>query len=245
MNLYIDVGNTAIKFGVEYKDVVELIYTMSTEEGIKKPDEVLNYLPGEIAHVYISSVVPHASESLKHLFKNVPVSFISPLDDSGIEVKIDYPEELGTDLLCDIAGANKLFGYPSLIVDLGTATKFIFIDERGVFSTCAIVPGIELALQTLNRNTALLPRVDLQEIKPLLECHNTVDVLMASAYYSHIDMINGLVKRYKKEISYPVQVIMTGGNLDFIKDQLDFEYKLKYNLCLQGIKVIADKKGEK
>ena len=245
MNLYIDVGNTAIKFGVEYKDAVELVFTMSTSEGIKNPEGVLGYLPGPISHVYISSVVPAASESLGKLFgADVPVTFISPLDDSGVQVKIDYPEELGTDLLCDIAAANKIFGYPSLIVDLGTATKFILIDENGVFSTCAIVPGIELSLNTLSKNTALLPRIDIQEIKPLLECHNTVDVLMASAYYSHIDMINGLVKRYEDEVGYDIQVILTGGNLDFIKEQLNFEYKFKYNLCLQGIKVIADKKGE-
>ena len=243
MNLYIDVGNTAIKFGVDYKDEVELIFTMSTKEGIANPKGVLDYIPGKIDRVYISSVVPEASKSLEKLFKDTPVTFISPLDDSGIEVKIDYPEELGTDLLCDIAGANKLFGYPSLIVDLGTATKFILIDENGIFSTCAIVPGIELSLNTLSKNTALLPKIDLQEIKPLLECHNTVDVLMASAFYSHIDMINGMVKRYKDAVNYPLKVIMTGGNLDFIKNGLNFDYQIKYSLCLQGLKVIAEKKG--
>ena len=244
MNLYIDVGNTATKFGVEYDDEVQSICTMSTKEVIKNPGDVLNTIPGKLDHVYISSVVPEASKSLANIF-DVPVTFISPLDDSGIKVKIDYPEELGTDLLCDIAAANKLFGYPSLIVDLGTATKFILIDEDGVFSTCAIVPGIELSLATLNKNTALLPRIDLREIKPLLECHNTVDVLMSSAYYSHSDMINGIVKRYKDALGYDIQVIVTGGNLDFIKDQLNFNYKVKYSLCLQGIKAIADRKGDK
>ena len=244
MNLYIDIGNTAIKFGVDYDNEVQLFFTMSTKEAIMDPRDVLNYLPVEVDHVYISSVVPEASKAMEKLFKDYPVTFISPLDDSGIEVKIDYPEELGTDLLCDIAGANKLFGYPSLIVDLGTATKFILIDEKGVFSTCAIVPGIEMSLNTLNKNTALLPKIDLREIKPILECHNTVDVLMASAFYSHIDMINGMVKRYKEATNYPFQVIMTGGNLDFIKDGLNFDYKIKYSLCLQGLKVIAEKKED-
>ena len=244
MNLYIDVGNTATKFGVEYNDEVEIICTMSTKEVINCPEDALSAIPGKLSHVYISSVVPEANKSLEKIF-DVPVSFISPLDDSGIKINIDYPEELGTDLLCDIAAANKLFGYPNLSIDLGTATKFILIDEKGVFSTCAIVPGIELSLATLSNNTALLPRIDLKEIKPLLECHNTVDVLMSSVYYSHIDMINGLVKRYKEALGYNIQVIVTGGNLDFIKNMFDFNYKIKYSLCLQGIKAIADKKGVK
>lgn len=240
MNLYIDIGNTATKFGVDYEEKVELVFTMSTKEAINRPQIVLSSIPGEYKNVYISSVVPEATESFSKLFEN-KVKIISPLSDSGIKINIDYPEELGTDLLCDIAACNKLFGYPSLIIDLGTATKFLLIDDKGVFSTCAIVPGIELSLATLSKNTALLPRIDIQEVKPLLESHNTKDVLMSSVFYSHIDMINGLVARYKKEVNYPLQVIVTGGHVDFIKNHFNFDYKLKYNLCLHGLKVIAER----
>lgn len=243
MNLYIDIGNTATKFGVDYENKVELVFTISTKEGIEDPKAVLSSLPGKFNHVYVSSVVPEATKAFNQIFEE-PVTIISPLDDSGIQIKIDYPEELGTDLLCDIAGCNELYGYPSLIIDLGTATKFLFIDKNGVFSTCAIVPGIELSLATLNKNTALLPRIDIQEVKPLLDLHNTNDVLMSSVFYSHIDMINGFVARYKKEVGYPFQIIITGGHVDFIKEHLNFDYKLKYNLCLHGLKAIANKRGE-
>ena len=243
MNLYIDIGNTATKFGVDYKEKVELVYTISTSEGIQNPRVVLDSIPGKFNHVYISSVVPEATKVFSKIFAE-PVTIISPLDDSGVQIKIDYPEELGTDLLCDIAGCNELSGYPSLIIDLGTATKFLFVDENGVFSTCAIVPGIELSLNTLNKNTALLPRIDIQEVKPILDLHNTKDVLMSSVFYSHIDMINGMVNRYKEAVSYPFQIVITGGHTDFIKDYLNFEYKLKYNLCLHGLKSIAKKKEE-
>ena len=241
MNLYIDVGNTATKFGVDYGKKVELIFTISTSECIRDPKSALDSIPGEYEKVYISSVVPNATKALCRVFKEAII--ISPLEDSGIKIQIDYPEELGTDLLCDIAGCNELYGYPSLIVDLGTATKFLFIDKEGIFYSCAIVPGIELSLNTLSKNTALLPRIDIQEVKPLLDCHNTKDVLMSSVFYSHVDMINGMVERYKKEVGYPFKIVVTGGHVDFIKEYLNFDYKLKYNLCLHGLRVIADKRG--
>lgn len=240
MNLYIDIGNTATKFGVDYGDSIEIIFTISTKEAINSLNTALDSIPGKFDNVYISSVVPEATKALEKAF-DVPVKVISPLEDSGVIIKIDYPEELGTDLLCDLAGANELFGHPCLIIDLGTATKFLFIDKDGVFSTCSIVPGIELSLNTLSKNTALLPRIDIQEVKPLLDCHNTNDVLMSSVFYSHIDMINGMVNRYKKEVGYPFDIVLTGGHVDFIKDHLNFSFKTKYSLCLHGLKVITER----
>ena len=125
-------------------------------------------------------------------------------------------------------------------MDLGTATKFLLIDDKGVFSTCAIIQGLELSLRNLAQNTALLPMLSFDEVKPLLENRNTKDVLVSSAYYSHVDMINGMVARYKKEVGYPLKVVLTGGNIKNIKKDLDFEYETKDYLCLLGIKVIVN-----
>jgi len=248
MNLLIDIGNTAIKFGVYRNNKIEVFLINNTKDVIESKNPLDFDLPAniidDIERVFISSVVPEINIKFQNYFEkiNKEVNFISPLDESGVKINIDYKEELGTDLLCDLAGANDLFKAPILIVDLGTATKFLFIDKNGVFSTCAIVPGLELTLQTLNKNTSLLPKIELGDIKPLLENHNTKDVLMASAYYSHIDMINGMVNRYKKEVGYPFKIVMSGGNAKLIIDKLDFDYETIEFLCLYGIKIIADRK---
>lgn len=245
MNLYIDVGNTASKFAVNNLEELSLIFVIDTKKLLSDPsllEEVIK--DKKIENAYISTVVPAIKEVFESFFKekNINIDFISPLDDAGLKINIDYPEELGTDLLCDLAGGYQLYSSPLLIIDLGTATKFLFIDNNGVFSTCAFVPGLELTLKTLNSNTALLPKIDIGEIKPLLDCHNTKDVLMASTYYSHIDMINGMVNRYQKEVGYPFKIVMSGGNAIHIKEKMNFEYEIKQNLCLIGIKIIADRK---
>lgn len=243
MNLYIDVGNTATKLAVDDNTGIKHIRTIDTFR-IVDDDSILRLVElDDLEAVYVSSVVPLASKNIEKYFHRkykIKPTFISPLDECGVKISIDNPDELGADLLCDLAGAKAIFGYPLLVVDLGTATKFLFIDNEGVFSTCAIIQGLELSLRNLAQNTALLPMLSFDKVKPLLENRNTKDVLVSSAYYSHVDMINGMVARYKKEVGYPLKVVLTGGNIKNIKKDLDFEYETKDYLCLLGIKVIVN-----
>ena len=248
MKLYIDVGNTATKFAIDDNQGIKPILTIKTSKIEEDVDGALNILKIEnLDGIYVSSVVPEVSKSLQIYFQrkyNLDAYLISPSDESGVKLEIDDKNELGSDLLCDLAGAKVLYGYPLLVVDLGTATKFLFIDKNNVFSTCAIIQGLELSLQNLSKNTALLPMLSFDEVKPLLENKNTKDVLVSSAYYSHVDMINGMVARYKKAVGYPFKVVLTGGNIDKIAKDLDFDFEIKNNLCIEGIKVIVNlKKG--
>ena len=248
MKLYIDVGNTATKFAIDENQGIKPILTIKTSNIEEDIDGALSNLEVEnLDGVYVSSVVPLVSKSLQEYFLrkyNLDVYLIYPEDESGVELAIDNKNELGSDLLCDLAGAKALYGYPLLIVDLGTATKFLLIDKNNVFSTCAIIQGLELSLHNLSKNTALLPMLSFDEVKPLLENKNTKDVLVSSAYYSHVDMINGMVARYKKAVNYPFKVVLTGGNIDKIAKDLDFDYEIKNNLCLEGIKVIVNLKKD-
>ena len=244
MNIYIDVGNTTTKFGVDVLGEVSCQKVVATKDLLEHSSNDVFDSFEEVTNVYVSSVVPKVSDILSQIveekYEFSPI-FISPRDEAGVIIKIDNPNELGTDLLCDLAAGRKLVpNDPLLIVDLGTATKFLLIDKNGVFSSCAIIPGLELSLKILNEGTALLPEVKQEKLKKLIDLHNTVDVLTSSVQYVQIESINGLVKRYEKEIGYPVKKLLTGGNLNYIKNYLDFDFLEKDNLCLTGIKQIID-----
>ena len=243
MNLLVDIGNTSIRFGLsENGSVSFLCFIESSEKALMK---AIEKLPKEVENIIVSSVVPALSKAISKLAKKLykkEIILISSLDDSGVNIKIDNPSELGADLLCDLAAAKHLYKLPILIIDAGTATKFLYIDEKNTFFSCAIVPGLELQLSMLSNGTALLPEAKAKEVKPLLDCHNTKDVITSSSFYSHVDMINGIVARYEKEIGHKVNKVITGGNISKIKDLLNFDYELDQDLCLKGIQVIGERR---
>ena len=61
MNLFIDIGNTAIKFAL---DDLKNVTSISTKEVIEG-DFDLSFLPKGVDQVFVSSVVPKAFEKIK------------------------------------------------------------------------------------------------------------------------------------------------------------------------------------
>ena len=239
MKLFIDIGNTATKFALEDFKNVTSISTKKILDG----DFDLSFLPRSVENVYVSSVVPKAFEAIKNkifgkydlLIKQNKIS-----NDYGVIIDMDNPQELGDDLFCDLVGANDMVKPPLLIVDLGTANKFLYIDKDHKFYSAQIIEGLYMALNGLASNTALLPKIDDGDIKPILKCNNTVDVLLSSAYHAQVDSINGAVARYLKEIgNKDIPILLTGGNVKDIYKDLNFKYQQVDNLCLRGLEVIS------
>ena len=242
MELLIDIGNTAAKIGyfdgkITKVDVFPISDILSNK---------FNILLDNVSSIYISSVVPDANKIIKKYFESIGIKdirFVNTSQSVNFALDIDNKDELGTDLFSDIAGGLSLYKAPLLIVDLGTASKILFVDKNSSFKSCAILPGLALAFKSLANNTALIEHYDFATPKPLLECKNTKEVITSSAIYGHAEMINGLIRRYRQEIGYEVKIILTGGYAEKIKQYFDFEFDYVKNLTLIGISEIF--KGSK
>lgn len=247
MKLYLDIGNTMLKCGLDNDCDIKFLFRIFSNEIEDKFLITLNKFINldEVDEIIISSVVPHKLNFIKKILKDKKIYVISPLDNSNINLKIDDPKELGSDLFCDLVGAKDKYDGDLLIVDLGTVSKFLYLDNQGTFSSCAFTPGIGMSLKMMSNQTALLPDTSIKDHKKLIDCHNTVDVLTSSAYYSHVSMVNGIIKEYLKEINQPTKIILTGGNGELLKDTLEFEYIFDEYLCLYGMKIITMLRREK
>ena len=60
---------------------------------------------------------------------------------------------------------KKIYKYPAIVVDFGTATTFDIIDNKGNYDGGLITPGINLSLETLYKKTSKLPLVNLKKKK--------------------------------------------------------------------------------
>jgi len=241
MRLFIDIGNTLSKFGLEENGNFLEVLSWPTSELYKyKIDKTIFE---NVDSAYISSVVPKASEVMNELLlqNNIKnIRYIGPKDKTPIEIDIENPDELGTDLLCDLVGGHVKYGAPLLIIDLGTASKVLLLNKNGMFQHCVIIPGLKLGFTSLCDNAALLNNRIIEKAKKYTDCHNTKDVISTSIIYSHADSINGAVRRFEKEIGYKCKRILTGGYSKYIKNYLDFNFVEEPNLALTGLKEIID-----
>ena len=253
MNVCIDVGNTTIAMGFYVDGKISSRYIHNTDINrtedqylalLKDTLSSLNIDEFNIKDIIFSSVVPSINQpfkaALKKVFVGVNILTIGPGIKTGLALKVDNPNEIGNDLIADLVGAKEKYGYPTLIADLGTASKVLLLDKNGAFVSCVIVPGLSLSANSLMNKAALLPDISLEAPNNIL-AKNTVEAMRAGIVFGHADMINGLINRYEKEIGYPCKHILTGGSAIYLRDTLDESFIYDVNLTLDGLNLLLEK----
>ena len=252
MNICIDVGNSTIGIGAfENNKLVERMAVNTdprfTEDEFyqlfKRPFAYVEKGNATIEHIIFSSVVPQVNLPILNAFKkliNIEPILIGPGTKTGLAIKVDNPLEIGNDLIADLVAAKEKYGYPTLIADLGTASKILLLDKSGTFVSCLIMPGLTLSAESLSNKAALLPEVSLIAPKSIL-AKNTLGAMNAGIVYGHADMILGLINRYERELGYPCKHILTGGGAVYLKDILNDNFIYDQNLNLEGLNLIINK----
>ncbi len=250
MHLCIDVGNTTTVMGFYFNSSLKEKITFNTEKN-KTTDEIIFIISNllkdkdinlkDVKGAIYSSVVPQINFALKsavkQLFNLADILVISPGIKTGIPMRVDNPNEVGSDLIADLAAGKEKYSYPLLIVDLGTASKVLFIDDKGYFASAFITPGLEISLASLTSKTSLLPEISIDN-KPKVLAKNTIDAMTGGTIYGHVDMLQGLCKRIEKEVNYPIKKVLCGGNAKVLKQLFDTEYIYEENFTLDGLNII-------
>lgn len=252
MNICVDVGNTTIAFS-GYVDGVCKHRNIINNDKKRSEDEYYNYLklvlsfcepPIIVENVIYSSVVPEINTALKGaLFRlfNVPIKTINLRTDKvGFKFYTDNPYETGDDLVADLVAGYHFYGYPLLIVDLGTASKVLYLDEEGRFASANILPGLELCRNSLCRDTSLLPNIELTPVDSVFS-KNTLECINTGVVIGQIEMLNGFISRYKKETNNEnLKVVFTGGYTYLLKDLISKDYEINPNLTMDGLNKLIE-----
>lgn len=222
MILTIDVGNTNIVVGVYREEALILNLRLKTDT-TKTEDEYMillnsllrvNHLvPEEIEGSIISSVVPNLSailaQAVRKLTGHAPL-IVGPGIKTGLPIKIDDPSQLGSDLVVAAVGALQKYAPPLILIDMGTATTFSAVDADGNFLGGAIIPGLRVSLGALTQQAAQISQIDLSAPRKAIGT-NTNDSLRSGLILGCADMIDGMCKRFAKELGGKATVIATGG----------------------------------
>lgn len=251
MLLAIDVGNTNAVFGLFGADASEAtVVWRLTSRRDRTDDEwfaLLRPLLTErdigaagIDAVVVSSVVPAIGEALVQLSRRrfgVEPLVVSPLLDLGIVVRTEVPQETGTDRIANCAAAYARFGGPTIVVDLGTATKIEAITGDGEFIGGVIAPGLGLTLDALATRAARLYAVELKRPAAAIG-RNTVAAVQAGVVEGHLAMIEGMVERVRQSLGDVRHVVLTGGYSQVFAETRSVFTDFVPTLTLDGLRLI-------
>lgn len=252
MILAIDIGNTNIVLGGFTNDELTFVARISTDT-TKTEDEYAIKLRSilsihNVDHncmegVVISSVVPPLNSIIKkaiRLIYDIDPLEVGPGIKTGINIRCDNPASVGADLICACVATHHIYGSPSLIIDMGTATKILAMDKDGSFFGASIVPGVNLALNALATGTAQLPHINLEAPRSVIG-KNTIECMKSGIVFGNASMLDGMISRFQDELGEELPVYATGGLSSAIVPHCKHNITLNDNLVLYGLNIIYQK----
>jgi type III pantothenate kinase len=250
MILCIDVGNTSLHGGV-YKDGQLIVQFRKTSRQQFSSDEFGIFLRSvlrendidyrDIKEISLCSVVPDMIHSIRSgivkYFKIEPFILRAGVK-TGLKIKYRNPLEVGADRIANaIAGTSFFPDQNLIIVDFGTATTFCIVSGQKEYLGGIILSGIRISMESLVRETALLPKVEIREVSQVIG-KSTAESIQSGLYFGQIGIIKEIVAKATSEaFDGPPLVIGTGGFSSLFESTGLFHYIIP-TLVLDGLFIV-------
>ena len=247
MVLCFDIGNTEIDVGVFENDTLVKTFGIPYEKnqscwtylgGILKALKANDIKTEDVNGSILCSVVKDSTqgvyEAMEIAFSHKPVMFENNSDVTGLNVKIDNPQEIGLDILAGCMTAKEKYTLPAIVVDMGTGTTLTAMDAEGNILGVSIVPGILIALQALGNRTGL--PIDESFTPPAKAIGtNTKDSIASGIVLGNAFLMDGMISAFEKEMGVECGVYCTGGGSKYIMPFCKHTHTLNENLLLEGL----------
>ena len=253
MLLAIDIGNSNVVIGClnERNETIKL-FRMVTD--LKKTDDEyaagiktilqysgldLNAFEGAI----ICSVVPPLTDIFRSAVEEITghrALVVGTGVKTGLNVMIDNPGTLGSDIVAASVAAMADFPLPVIVFDMGTATTITVVDKGNKFLGGAIVPGVALSMNALSAGTSLLQKVPIEAPKKCIST-TTTECMQSGAVYGNAAMLDGMIDRFEAELGVKCSLVATGGIAARIVPHCKHQITYDENLLLRGLGIIYRK----
>ena len=226
-NLYIDIGNSAIKWRtsdskVFFEDIENFSITALNQSSTAWLSAV--------AH---SDIVQNITTHFEI------INFIKPQKIFGnLILSYDDPSMLGADRFSAMLGAiNHFPNTPLLIIDIGTAITFDVVDKTGLHHGGLIMPGMKALRGSFEKFTTRDLSLHLKSL-----ANNTDDAWKQGTYAMMIGAIHYQIESFQSNFSDGV-VTACGGVVQEIKKELPKSIELFDNLVLDGLESYSQSMG--
>lgn len=234
--LVIDFGNTLTKVAIfQGNDIVEQL-TKTTLD----PDTLFllkeKYSPSFAISASVIDIPEKLKKFLEENFKWISLQHSTPVP---VHNHYKTAETLGSDRLAMVVAAAVLIPRRKcLVIGTGTCITYDFIDETATYFGGAISPGINMRFQALHNFTSKLPLVSFDENAKLTGT-TTKESVLSGVINGVIAEVDGVIDRYRM-LYGDIEVVLTGGDMNFFRKTLKNRIFAVSNLVLSGLNLILE-----
>ena len=249
MILAVDIGNSNIVVGgmeghkIIFEARVRTDATKTSDEyciDLKNILDIYGVDRGSVEGAIIASVVPQVLNSIKTAVKKLTGKnslVVGPGLKTGLNIKIENPSQTGADLVVGAVAALREHKPPMIVIDMGTATTMMVLDETGAFIGGSISPGVRISQEALTNGTALLPGLQLDAPRKVIG-RNTIDCMKSGIIFGTAAMLDGVIDRITRELGEKPVVVATGSLSEVIVPNCRQKIILDKYLLLKGLRII-------
>lgn len=234
--LCFDFGNTRMKCGI-LKDglfVKELVLENDQEETIRQLIEAWH--PDSSI---LSSVIHHNPAIEDLLRQHTRFHRLDHNSRVPITTPVGKPETIGADRLALVVAAVDLFpDKNNLVIGLGTAITYNYVNKYHAFIGGGISPGMEMRFKSLNAFTAKLPLVKPDWNFPLAG-YDTRTNILSGVILGMAREIDGMIEAYQEKYDN-FNVLLSGGDAIHFTSLLKSRIFVDPHLIYKGLYVISE-----
>jgi type III pantothenate kinase len=185
----------------------------------------------------LACVVPSHSDAWTRALTAVSETralVVGPGLKTGIGMRLDSPGDVGSDRVANVVAARNDYGFPVVVVSLGTTTNIEVVDERGTFVGGAIAPGVMLGARALSEAAARLPLVELSVPRSVVG-RNTREAIQAGVVLGEAARVDGLVDAVFEGLGSEAPLVVTGHHASVVNPLLRHQTVLDPTLTLRGL----------
>jgi type III pantothenate kinase len=246
--LTLDVGNSQIFGGVFDAGILTVRFRKTSRSQVSS-DELGLFLrnvlrengvdPANVRQIALCCVVPDVIYTLRSCCRKyfaLDPFILQAGVKTGLKIRYRNPVEVGPDRIANAIGAVHLYpGRNVIVVDFGTATTFDVVRSSRDYLGGIILPGLRIAMEALEKNTARLPTV---EIVPPAEVvgRSTIEGIQSGLYFGNRAIVRELTREIREEAlkGEHAVVIGTGGFSRLFENDKVFDALLP-DLVLVGL----------
>lgn len=240
MILFVDIGNTRLKWAqLQAGKLAQIAAIMHATKSINS--ELLttwqNLPPPK--RIYLAVV---SSKRVKQIFfdvaeqlwPNVPVQEVQTEKYAlGVTNAYPKPEKLGVDRWLAVLAAYHYYTAPVCVVDCGTAITLDVVDQQGQHLGGMIMPGLTLMKQALQKGTA-----DLNICSGVYQ-QGLANDTEAAIFNGNLSAIKGFIVHGLAQYKKPLQLVVTGGDAEFITEILQLDAIVDTELVFKGLALLS------